>query len=86
MKVSFESFLLDGGLKTLVSLKYFLEFETISLNEEPIKILVTNCPFVLRTSKEKFMAFKANSPVTIASRFLFHDVLTAISEITKSIL
>ena len=38
MKLSFESFLLEGGLKILLSLKFFFAFSTISLNVEPIKI------------------------------------------------
>ena len=37
-KLSLESFLLDLGLKTLTSLKYFFPSATISLNVPPIKI------------------------------------------------
>ena len=86
MKLSFESFLLAGGLNTLTSLKFFFAFETISLNDEPINILETKFPCFLSVFAEKFYASTVNSPVTIASRFLLPVVFTAISETILSIL
>ena len=69
MKLSFESFLLAGGLNTLTSLNICFAFETISLNDEPINILETKFPCFLSVFVEKFNASMVNSPVTIASRF-----------------
>ena len=44
MKLSLDSFLLAGGLKTLFFLKIFLDSPIISLNVDPINILDTNTP------------------------------------------
>ena len=44
IKLSFDSFLLAAGLKTLLSLNIFFASATISLNVDPINIFETNFP------------------------------------------
>lgn len=63
MKLSFESFLLEGGLKILLSLKFFFAFSTISLNVEPIKIFDRKIPFGRSIPIAKSIAVKVSSPV-----------------------
>ena len=63
IKLSLDSFLLDLGLKTFTSLNNFLPKATISLNDEPRKILETNRPSLTNISLEKFIASIASSPV-----------------------
>ena len=76
--------MLAEGLNTLTSINDFLANETISLKLDPINILDTNLPFFLRISNANYIASKQSSPVTIASKFLFPVVFTAISETTTS--
>ena len=70
MKVSFDSFLLEGGLNMLVSLKLCFASPTISLNVDPIKIFDTKDPFGLSSFLANLKASKDNSPVITESKFL----------------
>ena len=63
IKLSFESFRLDLGLKTLTSLKIFFASATISLKVLPINIFEIKKPFSEITSFEKIIASLHNSPV-----------------------
>ena len=63
IKLSFDSFLLEGGLKILLSLKFFFAFSTISLNVEPTKIFDKKIPFGRSIPTAKSIAVKESSPV-----------------------
>ena len=56
---------------------------TISLNDDPIKILDIKLPCFLSVLIEKFNASILNSPVTIESTFLFPKYLWVV-HLTKS--
>ena len=63
IKLSLESFLLDLGLKTLTSLKYFFPSATISLNVPPKNIIETKKPLPFNKFYANNIASMHNSPV-----------------------